>query len=196
MNKKQQQNIVPPFHPFFRPTGFTLIELLVVVLIVGVLAAVALPMYTKTVRKARLTEEIAILKMVHDSAQRKILETANVPQTYEEFDIHFPPKKGRRIAFWGTPTQATISLTYGKNPNTRRYDIVSTTKGSQLQMVNSAYQPDSYHLIRCSADNSFLCGANTDSDVKICQTLLGGVEIDRSQAPCPVSRARAFKLPN
>ena len=67
--------------------GFTLIELLVVVLIIGILAAIALPQYQKAVAKARMMEAIHNLKVLGDAHQVCTLRTGKDRCHVNELDV-------------------------------------------------------------------------------------------------------------
>jgi len=69
--------------------GFTLIELLVVVLIIGILAAIALPQYQTAVAKSRAAEALINVRALSDTVQRYVLETGSYPDNFSQLDAGF-----------------------------------------------------------------------------------------------------------
>ena len=67
--------------------AFTLIELLVVVLIIGILAAVALPQYQKAVAKAHSVQALTLLKSLGQAADTYLLANGEMPSSFEELPL-------------------------------------------------------------------------------------------------------------
>ncbi len=98
MNKIYQKIILDVAKPARRTiSGFTLIELLVVVLIIGILAAVALPQYTKAVEKSRVAEAKVITRALLNAEIAYGLANGETTEVLSDLDITIPGEYGT----WG-----------------------------------------------------------------------------------------------
>ena len=70
--------------------GFTLIEVLTVVVIIGVLVAVALPMYTRTIERSRATEAMSAIKAMNDSIYAYFTERETCPVRFTQLVAALP----------------------------------------------------------------------------------------------------------
>jgi len=70
--------------------GFTLIELLVVVLIIGILAAVAMPQYQKAVEKSKATQAFAMIRTVVSAQEAYFMANGKYATSFDQLDINIP----------------------------------------------------------------------------------------------------------
>ena len=70
--------------------GFTLIEILVVVLVIGILAALALPRYQKAVLKSRGSTGLPLIKAVYDAQHVYKLANGEFATDIDDLEISVP----------------------------------------------------------------------------------------------------------
>ncbi len=112
--------------------GFTLIELLVVVLIIGILSAVALPQYQKTVLKSRTAEAWATLSAMNKAIEVYCLEN---PSATHDTSSGSLDKELLSVSVQNSNdfTYDTWSV-YCSNPNTRQAYATYSKGGKSFKL--------------------------------------------------------------
>ena len=152
--------------------AFTLIELLVVVLIMGILAAVALPQYQKAVMRTRYNNLKSLVRSIANAQEVYYMANNTYSVDFEELDIQMPGGKldtsgARQYSYdWGWCTLH----------NTEKISAVSCTN-SLIQMSYTV------RLLRSAVNpGKALCMAISSSDENTLQAQICKAETGRTSA--------------
>ena len=142
--------------------GFTLIELLVVVLIIGILAAVALPQYQLAVAKSRLAALKPLLASIKNAEENYYLANGVYAIRIADLDIDFPNAP--------TYSNGMIGNSFGINLNWNNVTLGLCPK-NETDNWNSCPEWDYYYNVwyaHSDKPNQIECVGLTNFGRKVC----------------------------
>ena len=165
--------------------GFTLIELLVVVLIIGILAAMALPQYFKAVERSRMTEAVTLMDSIVKSQRRKYMQTNDYAGRFEGLDVSPKGATGREYYTKGDPRT-------GRGGNGVRIRLYSDGVGA-VRDYDAMSNPlkYAYQLERYYQSDNVTCVGNNQAGEELCADFCG---IDTPAVVC-CNNGRAAMCP-
>jgi type IV pilus assembly protein PilE len=152
--------------------AFTLIEMLVVVLIIGILAAIALPQYEKAVEKSRAAEALSVMKTIKQAQEVYLLITDNYTTDFAELDVTLPGNPSGDIY-----NTKYFSYVLVKESNYIYLDIYRRNS-SYSYWFTSMFDKSKYGVYQKGGE--FYCSARSEKDDELCKAL-GGVYLGREQ---------------
>ena len=154
--------------------GFTLIELLVVVLIIGILAAMAMPQYFKAVERSRMAEAVTLMDSVAKSQRRKFMQTNHYVENFEGLDVSPKGATGDRYYTKGDPRTGAggngfLVLLAGRGFQDGRVAINRMLDG-QIYSDSLQYQ---YGLFRYYQSDNVTCWGENQAGRELCADFCG-----------------------
>lgn len=150
--------------------GFTLIELLVVVLIIGILAAMAMPQYFKAVERSRMTEADTLLGSIAQAQRRKFLQVNRFVTNYKALDVSPKDSNGSLYYTKGNPTTGANGNGFGVtlSGTTFRDGIATATR-----YASSGTLQYNYSLSRYYQGDNVTCNGINDAGKELCADFCG-----------------------
>ena len=153
----------------FKRAGFTLIELLVVVLILGILAAVAMPSYRRAVATARVGTLLPLMRSISDAENRFYMANNRYTRSFSSLDISMP--SGGELITMSNGNEAMVYADF----HCYFYTEEAAARGSASSLYCVSKKVSGLRIEKYFGAQYFICWADKNNEEAnvICQNISG-----------------------